>query len=251
MKGLRVLETLARSPEARGVSELARELDLTRSNVHRTLQTLTAAGYVRQAGTAGTYECTLKLFELSSAVLDRVDVKHVAEPHMRALAERTQETVHLSQLAGAEVVYLHKIESPQPVRAYSSIGGRAPAHCVASGKALLSHVDDATLAAILADDLPVWTERSVRDHDELATELAAVRRRGYAVNHGEWRVSVGGVAAVIVNASGTVEAAIGVSGPIERIEPQADGAYRDAVLEAAKATSHDMGCSTYPPPRDR
>lgn len=244
MKGLRVLETLARSPAACGVSELARELELTRSNVHRTLQSLVAAGYVRQVSTAGVYECTLKLFELSSAVLERVDVNQVAQPHMRRLAERTQETVHLSQLSGTEVVYLHKIESPQPVRAYSSIGGRAPAHCVASGKALLAMVDVRTLAELFDTELVEWTERSPRTLGELEAELATVRDRGYAVNRGEWRSAVGGVAAVIVNASGAAEAAIGVSGPIERVQPKADGEYRDAVLEAARAASLDMGCPT-------
>lgn len=250
MKGLRVLETLARSREARGVSELARDLELTRSNVHRTLQTLAGAGYVRQVSGTGAYECTLKLFELSSAVLDRVDVKYVAEPHMRRLANLTQETVHLSQLSGAEVVYLHKIESPQPVRAYSSIGGRAPAHCVASGKALLAEMEDHTEFVELFDDkLAVWTERSPCYRADLEAELSTVRARGYAVNHGEWRESVGGVAAVIVNAAGAAEAAIGVSGPIERVEPRADDEYCEAVLEAARAASLDMGCSTYPQPQ--
>ncbi|MFF5989420.1 IclR family transcriptional regulator [Prauserella flavalba] len=248
MKGLRVLETLARSDEPRGVSELARELELTRSNVHRTLQTLAAAGYARQ-GAAGTYECTLKLFELASSVMERVDVKRCAEPHMRRLAELTQETVHLSMLSGAEVVYLDKIESPQPVRAYSSIGGRAPAHCVASGKALLAEVSDAALAEMFGPDLPQWTDRTIRTREKLVTELATVRESGYAVNHGEWRSSVGGVAAVIVNAAGRAEASIGVSGPIERVEPKSDDAYRDAVIEAARAISQEMGCAAYPPPR--
>ncbi|MBK1787804.1 IclR family transcriptional regulator [Prauserella cavernicola] len=250
MKGLRVLETLARSHEPRGVSELARQLDLTRSNVHRTLQTLTAAGYARQGSTPGTYECTLKLFELSSAVMDRVDVTRVAAPHMRRLAEVTEETVHLSTLSGAEVVYLDKIESPQPVRAYSSIGGRAPAHCVASGKALLAELSESNVDALFGDEVPASTGRGVRDRTELAAELASIRERGYAVNHGEWRESVGGVAAVIVNAAGAVEASIGVSGPLERVEPNSGGSYRDAVVEAARAISLDLGCTAYPPRRE-
>lgn len=69
------------------------------------------------------YECTLKLFELASSILRRMDVRQVAEPFMHSLAETTLETIHLSVLDRAEVIYLHKIESPQPVRAYATIGG--------------------------------------------------------------------------------------------------------------------------------
>ena len=175
LKGLRVLETLARSPGPRGVSDLARELELTRSNVHRTLRTLATAGYARQGDHPGTYECTLKLFELSSAVMERVDVVRCAERHMQLLAEITQECVHLAALSGKEVVYLHKIESPQPVRAYSSIGGRAPAHCVASGKALLATLTEARLDEALGDELERWSERSITDRGRLSAELATIR----------------------------------------------------------------------------
>jgi len=241
LKGLHVLETLARSPGPRGVSDLARQLELTRSNVHRTLQTLTAAGYVRQGTQPGTYECTLKLFELSSAVMERVDVARCAERHLQRLADRTRETVHLSTLSGPEVIYLQKIESPQPVRAYSSVGGRAPAHCVASGKALLATLTAEQLDDAVGDELTRWTEASIRDRAELDAALAEIRAQGYAVNNGEWRSSVGGIAAVVRNASGTPEAAVGISGPIDRIRPATNVEYREAVLVAADDISRELG----------
>src|SRR5690606_30707322 len=100
---------------------------LPKSNVHRTLQTLVAAGYVTSTD-VGHYQCTLRLFELGNQVADRFDIRTHAQPVMRELAELTRETVHLSVLDGSEVIYMHKIESPEPVRAYSRIGGRAPAH---------------------------------------------------------------------------------------------------------------------------
>ncbi|WP_255951115.1 IclR family transcriptional regulator [Streptomyces odontomachi] len=245
LKGLRVLETVARSAGPRGVSELARELELTRSNVHRTMQTLVAAGYLRASADGAGYECTVKLFELGSAVMERVDVRRVAQHYIRRLAEQTAETVHLSILDDAEVVYLDKVESPQPVRAYSSIGGRAPAHCVASGKALLAALPGDTLDAFLARDLPAWTERTITDPAELARDLAQTRETGCAVNRGEWRISVAGVAAVVFDGAGRPAAAIGVSGPVDRVLPQ-ESRYRGAVLDAAREISRELGCRTYP-----
>lgn len=249
VKGLTVLEVLAHSGAPRGVSELARELDLPKSNVHRTLQTLIAAGYVRPADRPGAYECTLKLFELGAAIMSRVDVRHRAEPHMAALAEATRETVHLSALdraaSGPEVIYLHKIESPEPVRAYSVIGGRAPAHCVASGKALLAYQDERYLAA-LPDPLAGFTPRSITGRGALLEELAEVRRTGYAVNHGEWRESVCGLAAIILDAGRRPAAAIGISGPVDRLRPATLRRHRADVVEAARLVSAELGCTDHP-----
>ncbi|MQA02236.1 MAG: helix-turn-helix domain-containing protein [Streptosporangiales bacterium] len=244
LKGLTMLEALAKSPAPRGIADLSRELELTKSNVHRTLQTLVSAGYVRPAETAGTYECTLKLFELASSVMGRVDVRSVAEPHMHALAAATEETVHLAALDGIEVIYLHKIESPQPVRAYSTIGGRAPAHCVATGKALLAYQADETLAA-LPKRLSTHTERTLGDRDALLDELTTVRRQRYAMNRGEWRESVCGLAAIVLDATGSPTAAIGISGPADRLRPATLKRHSTIVLDTARTLSEQLGCVDY------
>jgi DNA-binding IclR family transcriptional regulator len=238
LKGLTVLECLAGSEAPRGVSDLARTLDLTKSNVHRTLQTLMAAGYVRTVS-SGSYECTLKLFELASSVLARVDVRQAAEPFMRSLAEQTQETVHLSLLDKAEVIYLHKIESPHPVRAYSSIGGRAPAYCVASGKALLAYNKE--VLQTLPDSLPAYTSRTIPTRDKLKRELERVRVQGFAINRGEWREGVCGVAAIVHDAQGKAIASIGISGPADRLNLATLRRFSDMVVDAARGLSRALG----------
>lgn len=243
-KGLTMLEVLAKSPAPRGISDLARELDLTKSNVHRTLQTLVAAGYVRPSDRAGTYECTLKLFELASSVMSRLDVPSAADPYMRALASDTKETVHLAMLDGLDVIYLHKIESQHPVRAYSTVGGRAPAHCVATGKALLAYQDDTVLAA-LPDRLPRHTGRTFTEREELLAELGSVRRQGYAINRGEWRESVCGLGAIVLDAAGRPTAAIGISGPADRLRVMTLRKYAPVVVEAARDLSGQLGCTRY------
>jgi DNA-binding IclR family transcriptional regulator len=186
------------------------------------------------------------LFELSSAVMERVGVRQCAPAHIRHLADVTEETVHVSSLDGAEVIYVDKIESPQPIRAYSVVGGRAPAHCVASGKALLSSLDDdSSLTAVLPEQLPAFTERTLPTLAALQKQLAQVRASGCAVNRGEWRTSVAGIAAVVFDAAGLAEAAVGISGPVERVLPEEE-AYRRAVLDTARAISTELGCRAYP-----
>lgn len=240
IKGLEVLAALAQSESSRGVSELARELALTKSNVHRTLQTLCAAGYVRKNEVSGEYECTMKLPKLAAAILGRVDMKRIAEPYLQALAQATQETVHLSVLEDTEVFYVHKIDSPQPVRAYSEISGRAPAYCVATGKALLAFQDDSYIERF-GERLEAHTPKTLPTRAALRQELEQVRRQGYAINRGEWRETVCGLAAPIFDASRRPLAAVGISGPIERLRAPQMKVFTPEVLRAAREISDALG----------
>lgn len=241
LKGLMVLEAVNRLDDRPlTLEQIAAEIGLTRSNTHRTLQTLAHAGYVRRDPDTGVYQCTLKMFELGARQLAGLDIRKPASPLMRELAHRTAETVHLSVLDGLDVVYIDKIDSPQPLRAYSTIGGRAPAYAVATGKALL---------AFQAPDYLEHYADAVRQHTQdthaslpvLRKELADIARIGYAINRGEWRQGIGGIAAPVFNGLDKAIAALGVSGPLERLTLQKMMECARAVQEAARKLSTHMG----------
>jgi DNA-binding IclR family transcriptional regulator len=239
IKGFAVLEMLIRSERPRGVAEIAREMDLQKSNVHRTLQTLQSCGYVASEG--GLYFPTMKVWELGSLVISRLDIKQVAGPVLATLARQSGESVHLSLLDRAEVIYIDKLEGSHPVRAYSQVGGRAPCFCVATGKVLLAFQPEEAVHRIVSLGLARYTSRTITDREQLLRELGKVRANGHAVNRGEWREDVWGVAAPILNASGTVIAALGVSGPANRFQPKALRNLIPLVCAAARDVSIRMG----------
>ncbi|CAB3745739.1 IclR family transcriptional regulator [Paraburkholderia solisilvae] len=241
LKGLMVLEALAgHEGEPLTIQALATRVGLTKSNAHRTLQTLAHAGYAVRDESSGVYRSTLKLFELGTIQLARLDVRREAAPVMRQLADLTEETVHLSVLDGDTVIYVDKIDSPQPVRAYSVIGGRAPAYCVATGKTLLAFQDDDYLDSRVLN-LQAHTSATITDRAALHAELRKIARTGFAVNRGEWRDSVGGVASPVFDGLGVVVAAIGISGPLERLSPKRVKALTPEVLKAGAHISRSMG----------
>ncbi|HSW20947.1 MAG TPA: IclR family transcriptional regulator [Ramlibacter sp.] len=242
VNGLALLEALALAAEPMGVSELGRSLDLNKSMVHRLLRTLAAHGYVQNVGGTGRYEITLKLWELGVAVVNKLDVKSVALEAMKQLVGVTGETAHLSILNQGEVIFIDKVDSPQPVRAYASIGARAPAYCVSAGKVLMAY-GSPSLVDALVRDLRSYTAQTITDPDELKAELKRVRQNGYAVNHGEWNAGVGGVAAPIRDSSGQVIAALGLSAPLDRLKIRPIEQLATHVVEAAKAISARMGWS--------
>lgn len=250
LKGLNVLEALALSEKSRGVTDLAEELGLAKSNVHRLLQTFAHRGYVRQDPESQRYSCTLKLWEYGALIAERVDVRQVSAEHLKRLADRTSETVHLSVLEGTEVLYVDKIDSPQPVRAYSRIGGRAPSYCVATGKAMLAYAAPAVIEEVTSK-LERHTSRTIASRDDLLQELERVCEQGYALNRGEWRETVCGVAAPIFGSGRQLVAAVGISGPLERLGPGVLRDYAPLVVECARAISRELGFFEVAPPVQR
>lgn len=243
IKGVQLLEQLLQVGAPCGVTELARLTSLNPSNVHRTLQTWAVLGYVGQVAESGAYYCTLRLFELGCRTANGFDVRRVAREHLARIAQRSQETIHLSVLQGAEIVYLDKIDSPQPVRAYSEIGGRAPAHCVATGKALLAHSGSPGLA-LLPSPLPRHTPNTVTDLDALRKQFTEIRRLGYAVNREEWRLGVGGLGAPIFDQDGRIAAAVGLSAPAMRLDDARIDELGNELVATAHAITQALGGST-------
>lgn len=241
LKGLAVLETLAdMQGQARVIEDVAARTGLSRSNAHRTLQTLMHAGYVERDPDDGSYRGTLKMFAVGVRQQGQLDVRKIAPPHMAALARDCGETIHLSILDGTDVIYIDKIDSIQPIRAYSMVGGRAPAHAVATGKALLAAQAPTYLDA-WPSRLERYTEATITQRDVLQQELAKVRRAGHAVNRGEWRAGVGGLAAAVFNGFERPVAALGISGPLERLTPSRMKALAPPLIEVAAQLSRAMG----------
>jgi len=244
VKGLCLLEVLARRGSPMGVSELAGAVGMPKSGVHRLLQALVDERYVEQSS-SGRYRVSIKLWEVASAALPGFDLRRHAEGVMHALVEDTGESAHLSVLDQRDVVYVHKLEAAtNPVRAYSQIGGRVPAHCVATGKAMLAFRSPRWLA-VAAEHLPGATANTITEPRAFLAEMACIRAQGYASNSGEWRLGINGLAAPIFDHAGAVIGAIGISGPAARLEGARHEALIDQVREAGQTLSTVSG--TVPP----
>lgn len=239
VKGLKLIEILAASDDPRGVTSLAVELGLTKSNVHRLLTTLTSCGYVRKDENSASYELSSRIWELGILVRSKLDIIRIAEDQMARLAHATAEAVHLSVLDGLEVVYVDKVESTHPIASYTRVGGRSPAWAVATGKAMLAHMPFEQSEAM--GQLKAFTTQTIAEPAQLRAELETIRAKGYALNRGEWREGVFGIAAPIWDATGSVVGAIGISGPGARFRLRQTKIWAGLVIEAADVISRRLG----------
>ena len=181
-----ILDVLADNDgEAAGPSEIARRLGLPKSSIANICGALADAGLVRRVGTG--FALGRRLAELGGAYLATVDQVQEFYEASRQLEAGSEETVQFAVLDGLEMTYLARHDGRQPVRLTSGIGRRLPASCTATGKAALASLDDTELARRFegVTSLPKLSARSHATVPELMTDLAEVRRRGYAVDDEE------------------------------------------------------------------
>ncbi len=237
---LEVLEVLDGAPEL-GVSEVARRVGVSKAAAHRMLTTLARRGYVVQNAATTQYAIGPRLRRFSHIAAEGVDVITAARPFMTDLRDATGDQVHLATLDGAESVYIAREDGLHPVQVISRVGARSPAHCVATGKALLAHASPALQHQVAAGGLTRYTPLTHADEADLLAELARIRARGCSINQGEWRSEVRGVAAPVYDSSGRVVAAIGVCSPSSRLTDERIDPTCDLVIDTAQRLSARLG----------
>lgn len=249
-KALNLLEALVRSGHPRRLTELSRELGLTKPNVYRLLSTLSVLGYVKKDQATSLYSPTLKLWEMGSLLVRDVDLVAMASSRIRRLCEETRESVQLAVFDAGFVVYVDKVDSPQPLKAMTHIGSRVPATVTSSGKALLAWLPATALDQAMPH-LKQYTPMTLMKRRDVEADLEEARARGYAVNRGEFREEVAGIAAPIRDRNAAVIAAVAVWGSDRSIlGPQRDNLAR-MVMAAARDISRDLGHIEPAPVRPR
>lgn len=240
-KGLQILEALAASRGAKGVSELSRELGLTKSNVFRLLQTLSVLGYVRPTEDK-RYQATLKTWQVGRAVVENFNLRELAQPEMQMLSSETGEAIYLAVPEGLNVVYIDKIESTQPIRTWNPVAGNAPIYCVGTGKAILA-VQYERMRGRLDGNMQVFTDRTITTIDAMDAEVAATRARGFAIDTGEFRDRIRSYGAAICLPDGEAVAALGVSVPDVNLQDGDEERICSLVAGAAAAVSRRLSHS--------
>lgn len=214
---LDILEVLGESGPEVSLSEVAAAAGIGKSGAHKILQNLQSRGYVRQSGAGGRYSLGLLTWRLGALCGDVSNLAARAVPVLDRLTAATGETSHVVIRDGPQIVYLARAETQRVVKAYGSVGDRAPAQCVATGKTLLAALPWREVEALLPSVLPAVTPTSVTDWALLREELRQVSARGYALNKGEWRAEVNGIAILVGRAPSGVPVAIGISAPAYRL----------------------------------
>jgi len=217
-RGLAVLSAFRPDRPVVGISELSRELGLTRSTTHRYVATLASLRYLEQDDATRKYRLGPRVLDLGFSMLGSLELREIAAPYLRQLTEATGHTSNLAIRDDTDVILIDRVRG-RPGRYHHlefslHTGSRLPSYCSATGKALLAFLPRPDLDRLLDHiDLVQRGPRTLTDRNSLLIELEQVRRTSIATNDEELESALRSIAAPIRSRSGQVVAAVNVAIP--------------------------------------
>jgi len=224
-----ILKSLEGSEQGMSLGEIAARNDLPRSTVKRLVDALAQEDLLEIHGHGG--------IRLGSALMrlarhSQLDITTHAKSFLEALSGTTEETVVLCSLSGNELLILHSVLSPLPLRVSPMAGNFLSLHATASGKVLLSHLEDEQVERLLGTELTAYTDNTLA-MPALLTQLAEVRRTGTGHDSDEHMQGVGAIAIGLETSQGHYS--VSVVGPSWRISER-----RAEIQAALQATRDEM-----------
>jgi len=239
-RALRIIELLT-VQGATEFTEIAARLDLPKSSAHYLLATMRDGGFLDFDARTRRYTVGPRLWEAGQAYIRDLDVARVAGPYLERARDILSETVQLAVLDGLDNVYVGKAETDHALQLVSKIGSRLPAYATGLGKVLLAGLATEEFGRRMEHvELQRFTSTTITDVEDLRRELTTVRKRGYALDRGEYASGVFCVAAPIDNAVGTI-AAMSVSIPNVRVTPSVRSAAIETITGYARELSAELG----------
>jgi DNA-binding IclR family transcriptional regulator len=229
------------------LSELAGRLQLPASTVHGIVRTLVSHGMVVQERGSGRYQLGPAVLRLGNVYLDTLELRSKAIPWAEDLARRTGCAVRTGVLLLDDVVIIHHEPRPDGSRQMPEVGIVIPAHASALGKAILAFDDDAAARLFSTAPLRSMTGETITSADDLKRQLADIATAGLADEQDEALLGECALAGPVFDASGAPVGAIGLVVPSANWP--ADPASRDAVRDAARSISRELGAMLWPPTR--
>ena len=215
-RGLAILSVFGSGRPLLGVSELGRDVGLSRSTTHRYVSTLASLGYLQQDGETKKYRLGPRVLDLGFSAINSMELREVAAPHLRELSDETGYTVNMAILDDLDIVYVERCRNAQAgqreIDLDLHVGARLPAYCTSLGKVLLAYLPARERESALGRiDFARRGPNTLTSRSSLATELATVREHGFALNNEELAYGLRSIAAPVLDYEGRAAAAINLA----------------------------------------
>jgi DNA-binding IclR family transcriptional regulator len=240
-----ILEEVARHREGIGLAELSKLVGLHNSTTFHLAKTMVSLGYLRQEKDSKRYRVGRPLFALAASALDEIEMVNVATPVLEDLSRETGESSHFAVRMGDAVVVIARTSGPGAFQLTDRVGVVRPAHCTALGKIILASLRPDQLKRFLERvDLKPSTKKSITDIPVLLREITEIKRTGIAFDDGEFNPEVRCIAVPVMDFTGQIIGALGISGPIWRLSNQALHSSAQIVQAAANRLSAEFGAKS-------
>lgn len=210
---LEVLKYFSKENPAWGVRELAKEMNISHSIIHRILATFENHGFLNQNPETKKYELGLRFLEYGQMVKEKLNLSDFVLPIMKKLSEEIKESVFLTWLDGADGVTVEIAESSQTIKFSVSMGTRTPLYIGASCKTIMAYLPEKKQKDIMDSGMKKLTTETITDPEELLIDLEKIRTQGWCFSTGEYSHSVFGLGVPLFNNKGEIIASLTIAGP--------------------------------------
>jgi len=235
---LRVFELLSQNQHGLTIKEISESLSFPQSSTSGLIRTLLNEGYL-SLDSFNKYKLGPKLIQIGSAAMDSLDISSQGMPYLKKLMEDVQETVFMAVLSENELVYVAKIDNNRSIRTTAQPGSQKPLYCTGLGKAFLAFLPQQQRTTILDNlELRPITEHTITDKKRLEQQLTLFNELGYSIDDEENEDGLFCLAAPIYGSNHTIQAAVSVAGPKDRMIKQ-----KDFIVEKLITTAKNVATS--------
>jgi len=239
-RALDVLMCFNRQSPELSMTQIAEQIGIHKSTVHRLLATLENKRFVQRDPDTGLYRLGIRLLQMAYLTLEQNDLRRLAAPFMQRLGGQYQENIHLALLDDTDVVFMAIIESPQRVKLAAAIGQRLPAYATASGKAILAFLPEKMVQRIVDRGMPQVTPYTHVSPNAFFQDLHSIREQGFAISEQEYEEEINAVAAPIFDLEEQPIASVAVAGPAYRLNRERMVEIGPTVVAAAQDITKEI-----------
>ncbi len=232
--------------ESWGVRQMARDLDVFPSTVHRILQTFVSGGLLGRDDPGG-YVVGAELYRICQLMVGGLSPIKIARPYLEALARKVGETILLGMYLPKRhlMVYADSVPAPHPLRYVVELNLPRPVYAGATGLAIFAFLSEKERRAVYEQGLRPLTPSTITEPEQLELELASIRSKGYARTKAQRTVGAVGLAAPLFDSVNRIFGDVCITIPDQRYEDANEKHLSDVLKETAKEVSEELKRSGY------
>lgn len=228
-----------------GVRELAKEMGVSHSIIHRIVSTFEKHGFLERNLETNKYELGLKFLEYGFVIQNRVKLSDMIYPVMKELSEDTGESTVLTLLDGLEGIYFQIVESSKNVKFAETLGKRAPLYIGASHKIIMAYLPREDQEAIINQGLEARTDKTITDPEALLRDLKEIKEKAWCYSWGEYLEDVAALSVPLFNTRNQVIASLTIAGPRYRFPQERAFELLKLLQESGRKVQESMNLANY------
>lgn len=233
-----LLHLMATKGTGMSLGDLAREMGIPKTTLHRITRQLEDLGYLQKDLRSRHLTHSNRLVELSVDILKSSVAQAERHRILRDLSKELGESCCIGTRVGYEIVYLDDVTASTALTMQFRTGGRAPLHCTSQGKIQLAHMSETEWRKYTdSQTLERFTASTITDFARLADIVRRPECRAFASSDCEYNEGLVGAAAAVTGPRKKLYAAISFAAPSARMSMNEVLEARPALERAAERFS--------------